>query len=147
MSHKSSDALSDPACEPLAALPAAAPLPGTAGEARGQVVRVLQERADRCGSAVGERALADLLLAVSELLTNAVRHGGGVTRFEVVAWAREVRVTVGDRSTDLPRRRSAPRHGGEGGYGWALVRELATEVTLVLERDGGKRITVKLPLA
>lgn len=83
MSHKSPDALSGPTCagEPLAALPAAAPLPGTAGEARGHVVRVLQERADRCGSAVGERALADLLLAVSELLTNAVRHGGGVTRF------------------------------------------------------------------
>ncbi|ATL31442.1 ATP-binding protein [Streptomyces formicae] len=148
MSHKSCDAPSDAtrACGPLAELPAAVPLPATAGDARGHVMRVLQERADRCGSVLGERVLADLLIAVSELFTNATRHGGGVTRFEVGAWAGEVRVTVGDRSSDLPRRRSATPAGGEGGYGWALIRELATEVTLVLDRDGGKRITVSLPL-
>ncbi|MFF3645285.1 ATP-binding protein [Streptomyces sp. NPDC002564] len=135
--------------EPLATLPAAAPLPATASEARGQVVAVLQARADHCGTAVGERALADILLVVSELLTNALRHGGGVTRFEVGARAEEIRVTVGDRSTDLPRRRTVDqqraRAGGEGGYGWPLVHQLATGITITLERDG-KLITVTLPL-
>ncbi|MGW6269099.1 MULTISPECIES: ATP-binding protein [unclassified Streptomyces] len=141
-----------PSAPQPAGSPAASPaLPATAEAARGHVLRVLQERADRCGDAVGERALADVLLVVSELFTNALRHGGGVTRFEVSAGDQVIRVTVGDRSAELPQNRRPSGHlavpGGEGGYGWPLVRQLATDVTLVLDRSEGKLITVSLPLA
>lgn len=130
------------------------PLPDTAGEARRYVLGVLRDRADRGGAAVGERILGDVLLVVSELFTNAVRHGGGVTLFEVTAGAHEISVSVGDRSADLP---ATPSHrrvrlgtgegiaDGEGGYGWSLVRELADVITLVLQGDG-KVITALLPL-
>lgn len=125
-------------------------LPATSNEARGHALSVLRRRADLRGPAIGERALADILLVVSELFTNALRHGGGVTRFDVSVQTQVVRVTVGDRSTDLPQQRKGPRSlagaGGEGGFGWPLVRELAIDITLVLERSGGKRITVTLPL-
>ncbi|MEV2250710.1 ATP-binding protein [Streptomyces sp. NPDC050147] len=136
--------------ERSAAPPAASSLPPTAAAARAHVRCVLRHRTDRGEGAVTERTLTDILLVVSELFTNALRHGDGVTRFEVSAEADEMRVTVGDRSTDLPQQRnttdSHTRPGGEGGFGWPLVRELATEITLVLERGGGKRITVTLPL-
>jgi anti-sigma regulatory factor (Ser/Thr protein kinase) len=140
--------------ETLASLPDVSPLPDTAGQARGYVLSVLRDRADRGGAAVAERVLGDVLIVVSELFTNALRHGGGVTRFAIRAGAEEIRVSVGDRSTDLP---ATPSHrrmrlgmgedvaDGEGGYGWALVRELADVITLVLQGDG-KVITVELPL-
>lgn len=130
--------------------PAASSVPPTAAAARGHVRCVLRHRADRGEGTVCERALTDVLLVVSELFTNALRHGGGVTRFEVSVAADVLRVTVGDRSADLPQQRHtvAPgtRTGVAGGYGWPLIRELATEVDLVLERGGGKLITVTLPL-
>ncbi|THC51950.1 ATP-binding protein [Streptomyces sp. A1499] len=138
----------------LASLPDVPPLPDTAGKARGHVLGVLQDRADSGAAAVGERVLGDVLLVVSELFTNALRHGGGVTLFEVRAGAHEISVSVGDRSTDLPatpshrRTRLGTGEGiadGRGGYGWSLVRELADMITLVLQGDG-KVITVRLPL-
>lgn len=129
------------------AAPAASPLPATAAEARGQVARALRVWTDDRGAAVGERARADILLAVSELVTNALRHGGGVTRFDAEMGDDVIRVTVGDRSADLPRHPDPerPRPRGEGGYGWFLVRELATGITLELGRTG-KEIIVTLPL-
>ncbi|MGW0905660.1 ATP-binding protein [Streptomyces sp. NPDC002853] len=129
--------------------PVASSVPPTASAARGHVRCVLRHRADRGEGTVRDRALTDILLVVSELFTNALRHGGGVTRFEVNVAGDVLRVTVGDRSTDLPQQRPTadPRTstGGSGGYGWPLIRELATEITLVLE-DCGKRVTVTLPL-
>ncbi|MEV0123696.1 ATP-binding protein [Streptomyces sp. NPDC050703] len=150
------NAPSDRPCESaiLASLPAASPLPATAGQARGYVMGVLRERVDRGGAAVGERIQGDVLLVVSELFTNALRHGGGVTLFQVRAWAHAISVSVGDRSADLPatpiHRRGLLGAGegiadGEGGYGWSLVRELAETVTLVLQ-DDGKVITALLSL-
>ncbi|MEU1116973.1 MULTISPECIES: ATP-binding protein [unclassified Streptomyces] len=127
--------------------PAVSALPATAAEARQQVAGVLRAWADGPGAVVGERARADILLVVSELVTNALRHGGGVTRFDADMGDEGIRVTVGDRSADLPRHPDPerPRARGEGGYGWFLVRELATEITLVLGRTG-KDISVTLPL-
>ncbi|MEV0526223.1 ATP-binding protein [Streptomyces sp. NPDC050439] len=129
--------------------PVGSSVPPTAAAARGYVRCVLRYRAGRGEGTVRDRVLTDVLLVVSELFTNALRHGGGVTRFEVSTEADVLRVTVGDRSTDLPQQRHpadpGTRTGETGGYGWPLIRELATEIDLVLER-GGKHITVTLPL-
>ncbi len=54
-----------------------------------------------------ERAQAEaVLLVVSELVTNAVRHAGGVTGFRLDAGSGRVGVTVCDESPVPPRPRA-----------------------------------------
>lgn len=86
-----------------------------------------------------------VLLVVSELVTNAVRHAGGVTRFRLVAGPGTVTVTVEDASAAAPQlRRGNP--GKPGGFGWQLVRELSEDVE-VSTRPGGKAVSAVLPLS
>ncbi|WP_063740666.1 ATP-binding protein [Streptomyces flavochromogenes] len=96
-------------------------------------------------------AVGDALLVTSELVTNALRHGGGLTGFGVEVDPGAVTVTVADASRELPRLmggRWAERASGpaEGGFGWPLVRLLAQEIRLSLPPEGGKTIEVRLPL-
>lgn len=85
-----------------------------------------------------------VLLVVSELVTNALRHAGGVTRFRVVAGPGTVTVSVDDPSRVAPR--PLPREVGRpGGFGWHLVRALSAEVR-VRTRSGGKTVSAVLPL-
>lgn len=68
----------------------------------------------------------DLLLLVSELVTNAVRHGAPPISLEVLADEATVTVAVGDASPSLP----LPRHAApdaEGGRGMTLVDLLTVE--------------------
>ncbi|MTE18794.1 ATP-binding protein [Streptomyces sp. TRM43335] len=86
-----------------------------------------------------------VLLGVSELVSNAVRHAGGVTDFHLEATHGGVEVSVSDASVRRPRtvqiNPSVP-----GGFGWLLVRELASEVTVVLRPGEGKTIRAAFPL-
>ncbi|MGP4087950.1 ATP-binding protein [Streptomyces sp. KR55] len=108
--------------------------------------------ASRCratGIPCDEDALEDALLVASELTSNAILHGGGVTGVAVDVDGREVRVSVSDRSDRLPvvtapidaqgRRRS-------GGRGWPIVCRLARDVRVAGLPSGGKRITAVVPL-
>ncbi|MFI6345736.1 ATP-binding protein [Streptomyces sp. NPDC050560] len=90
------------------------------------------------------RVVGDCLLVVSELVTNAIRHGGGVTLFEIVARAGRVVVSVGDRSGDVPVATAAPGGLLPGGHGWPLVCRLAEKITISPLADGGKAIQVSL---
>ncbi|MFG2621799.1 ATP-binding protein [Streptomyces sp. NPDC048507] len=87
----------------------------------------------------------DALLVVTELVTNAIRHGGAVTYFEACVDSGFLRLVVGDTSTAHPFTRSS-LPGRIGGYGWPLVRRLAEEVTVVSD-PGGKRVTAVLKMA
>lgn len=75
-------------------------------------------------------ARADLLLVVSELVSNSVRHGpdGGAIRLDLVAREDGVRVEVRDQGH--PKRIAArePQSAGlfAGGYGLRLVEKLST---------------------
>ncbi|WP_055604266.1 ATP-binding protein [Streptomyces aureus] len=96
-------------------------------------------------------AVGDALLVTSELVTNALRHGGGLTGFGVELDPGTVTIIVADASSELPRLadgRGARRPSGpaEGGFGWPLVRLLAQEIRLSLPAEGGKTIEVRLPL-
>ncbi|QPP10335.1 ATP-binding protein [Streptomyces bathyalis] len=87
----------------------------------------------------------NVVLVVSELVTNAYRHAGGLIALQLSGSAGNLHVHVTDPSPVLPYSRSAgPDTDLErvGGYGWALVRHLAHEVTVRREPRGGKTIDV-----
>ncbi|WP_405874148.1 ATP-binding protein [Streptomyces zaomyceticus] len=77
----------------------------------------------------------DLLLVTSELVTNAHRHGGGVTGFGIGIERDRATVSVSDSSGKSPlyeRRGELP----SGGYGWPIVLRLCREVTVDTRSDG-----------
>ncbi|MEU0032821.1 MULTISPECIES: ATP-binding protein [unclassified Streptomyces] len=95
-------------------------------------------------------AVGDVLLVASELTTNAMLHGGGVTAFEVIPGDREVRLSVSDRSEEMPtpvRRAGTPGSVQIGGHGWPIICLLARDIMISILQAGGKRITAVVPLS
>lgn len=83
----------------------------------------------------------DVLLVVSELVTNAVRHAPGPLIFGLTLLRDRIEITV--RDTD--RRTPAPRTPDlNGGRGWPIVQSLARDVQVFLHHDGK---TVRAELA
>ncbi|MFD3656468.1 ATP-binding protein [Streptomyces sp. NPDC058620] len=81
-----------------------------------------------------------LVLVVSELVTNALRHGGGRYTLELSASPDEVSAAVSDPSHTLPREVSPDLNGGSGGFGWHMVRRLTDSVTITAGPGSGKTI-------
>lgn len=119
-------------------------------EARRTVERVVAACCGADGHASCDAdALSDAVLVASELTTNAILHGGGITDFQVDVVGPGVRLSVCDRSRDLPV--AVPRTDPEGrrrvgGRGWPIVCRLACDVCVADLPSGGKRITVVVPL-
>src|SRR3954447_25509933 len=71
----------------------------------------------------------DVLLLVTELVTNAVRHSGaganGLVRVELRPGPDTVRVAVSDGGTGFAADSPPERGGAEGGWGLALVDRIA----------------------
>jgi anti-sigma regulatory factor (Ser/Thr protein kinase) len=91
--------------------------------------------------------MEDALLVTSELTTNAILHGGGITGFDVDVDSGGVRVSVSDGSDEMPM--AAPPADGPGrpgGRGWPIVCRLARDVRVAQLPCGGKRITAVVPL-
>ncbi|MEL7991648.1 ATP-binding protein [Streptomyces albidoflavus] len=132
-------------------------VPGTAGEARALVQQALRdsfgpEATGETGDGLGDTVVfADALLVTSELVTNAIRHGGGLTGFDVQLEDSHLTLHVSDASPEFP---TATRPDGPfdldrplvGGYGWPLVRRLCREVSVRPLPDGGKCVTITLSL-
>ncbi|MFF3728557.1 ATP-binding protein [Streptomyces erythrochromogenes] len=86
----------------------------------------------------------DVLTVVSEMISNAGRHAGGATAFQITARSGAVTVEVSDRSTSPPLIRPwAPDE--PGGFGWRLINQLAA--TDVLLHHDGKTVTATLTAA
>ncbi|MEV1052081.1 ATP-binding protein [Streptomyces sp. NPDC049887] len=123
-------------------------VPTSAAAARDRVDRLLE---DHFREAPQHRpptlVLTDALLVASELVTNAIRHGGGITGFAARVTDEGLELTVRDRNPAVPVVRLRP--DGQtfpvGGYGWPLVQRLATGIRIAPLREG-KSITVLLPL-
>jgi anti-sigma regulatory factor (Ser/Thr protein kinase) len=119
--------------------------PALATDARRTVMRLLNEV--QCAT---ERVRADAGLIVSELVSNALRHGGGLTAFgaEVTPDGSALRLLVDDMSDARPVARRALGYDPEqpGGFGWPIVERLASSVEVEMLPRGGKRIVVLLSL-
>ncbi|MFJ1807981.1 MULTISPECIES: ATP-binding protein [unclassified Streptomyces] len=107
----------------------------------------------RCCGATGcpydEDGLSDALLVASELTSNAILHGGGVTGFDVDVDGRAVLVSVSDRSDRFPATADPLDDEGRrrvGGRGWPIVRRLARDIRVSDLPSGGKRITAVVPV-
>ncbi len=91
-------------------------------------------------------AMADtLVLVVSELVTNALRHGGGRYTLTLTADPDTITVAVSDPTPAPPRERTPDLTNGTGGLGWPLVRHLASHLTITPDPSPGKTIHAQLP--
>ncbi|MFF0211048.1 ATP-binding protein [Streptomyces althioticus] len=129
--------------------PAGQPCPSRPAEVREAVLRAVAERCLATRTPCDTEALSDALLVASELTTNAILHGGGVTGFEVDVDGPRVLLSVSDRSDALPV--AVPPVDGEGrrrpgGHGWPIVCRLARDVQVSDLPTGGKRITALVSL-
>lgn len=95
-------------------------LPGesrAAGMARGLV-----------GDALATMALADdAVLVTSELVTNAVEHGGGSVDLELAVEADRVRISVTSKAGATEPRRANADADSDGGRGLAIVEQLGEQ--------------------
>lgn len=125
------------------------PRPGKPAEARRAVERAVTERCRATRTPCDAGALSDAVLVASELTTNAILHGGGLTDFRVDVEGPDIRLSVSDRSAELPVVREPVDPQGRrrvGGRGWPIVCRLARDVRVSDLPSGGKRITVVVPL-
>ncbi|QES24986.1 ATP-binding protein [Streptomyces venezuelae] len=79
---------------------------------------------------VSEECGDSVLLVVSELVTNAIRHAGGSFTLRVMLSAHCVEVAVSDSDPTPPRARVPDLLDGTGGFGSGIVARLAREVTI-----------------
>jgi serine/threonine-protein kinase RsbW len=94
-----------------------------------------------CGT--DPRALADVLLALSEVVTNAVVHGyrgqpGGEVAVEAEHWDDRLTLSVADRGGGM-----APRTDSPGlGLGLPLVGRIAKRVDISARAGGGTLVSM-----
>lgn len=113
---------------------------------RGQVTE-LRHSVASCAqeSGLNGQRLEDFVLAVNELITNAVRHGGGRGRLRM--WRDDAGVTceVSDAglgmAADQMVNRERPAPGTAGGWGLWLARKLSDEMAV---RTGPEGTTVRV---
>ncbi|GAB2597764.1 ATP-binding protein [Streptomyces capparidis] len=85
----------------------------------------------------GQAAAEDVLLVVSELVTNACLHAGGAQELRLRRDAKTLRLEVSDTSDDHPQRRSPHRGSRPGGHGMYIVERLCSGWGAVAHDGGG----------
>ncbi|MEV4330864.1 ATP-binding protein [Streptomyces sp. NPDC049597] len=117
-----------------------------------QARRAVRDLLARQGAPVADEVVQGLLLIVSELVTNAVRHAALLSpelAVEVAIGARWVRVSVEDNHPYRPKALETDS-AQTGGRGLLLVREITREAGGLCDVEhtasGGKIIWAELPL-
>jgi serine/threonine-protein kinase RsbW len=116
---------------------------------RGQVTE-LRHAVATCAEAAGlaGQRLDDFVLAANELITNAVRHGGGRGWLRLWRERGTVHCEVSDTgegiAPDLLRDRNRPAPDTAGGWGLWLVRQLSDEMIV---QTGTAGTTVRISAA
>jgi anti-sigma regulatory factor (Ser/Thr protein kinase) len=116
-----------------------AQLPGMRAEVR----RHVADRALHAGRD-GEDLRDRLVLALDEMASNALRHGGGRVRASVGMTADSYLVEVSDAAPSAPPTPAIDRDPSEGGLGLYLIAELATDHGWYV-RGGAKYVWALLP--
>ncbi|MET8572008.1 ATP-binding protein [Streptomyces sp. NPDC004783] len=93
-----------------------------------------------------QRAAAeDVLLVVSELVTNACLHAEGPDELWITCEKKVIRVEVSDRGTGQPAPRTPHRAGRPGGHGMFIVQRLCLDWGVVRTPGvAGKRVWAEL---
>ncbi|GAA2768925.1 MULTISPECIES: ATP-binding protein [Streptomyces] len=78
-------------------------------------------------SADQRAAAEDVLLVVSELVTNACLHAGGPDQLRISCDNKVIRVEVTDKGTGQPAPRNPHRAGRPGGHGMFIVQRLCLD--------------------
>ncbi|MEE1843040.1 ATP-binding protein [Streptomyces sp. NPDC007076] len=78
-------------------------------------------------SADGRAAAEDVLLVVSELVTNACLHAEGPEEIRIACTAKVLRVEVVDSGAGQPAPRTPHRAGRPGGHGMFIVQRLCLD--------------------
>lgn len=98
--------------------------PLTAATARDRVRGLLLT----CRPAPPPQVVNDILLVVTELVTNAGRHGGGLIAFDARLAEGTITISVTDASPVVPHTHARDRANTPGGFGWPLIQLLSHEV-------------------
>jgi signal transduction histidine kinase len=80
-----------------------------------------------------------VVLSLTELVTNSIKHGTGPVDIELARDAESLRLAVRDCSDDLPRQRDA-RSDAEGGRGIAVLESVSTRWGVRPLPSGGKTV-------
>ncbi|WP_405784222.1 ATP-binding protein [Streptomyces sp. NBC_01378] len=94
--------------------------------------------------AVAPETADTVVLVVSELITNALRHGGGTCTLDLTAHPDTIEVAVHDPSRHVPRMRTPDLNDGTGGFGWPMVNRLARATAVTRRASGGKTVSARL---
>jgi anti-sigma regulatory factor (Ser/Thr protein kinase) len=86
-----------------------------------------QLRRHRVADASDADALDQLVLALDEMASNALRHGGGEVRATVRLTDDAFLIEVSDQAASAPPMPAVGRDPSEGGLGLYLIAEMATE--------------------
>ncbi|MEW9549625.1 ATP-binding protein [Nonomuraea sp. NPDC050783] len=98
---------------------------------------------------VSETCIADMLLAVSEACSNAVRHGGPANRYEVTAAIGygQCDVRVADSGTGVPSMpHGFPPADTENGRGLLIMRSVVDEISFGVTPGRGTTVHLRKSL-
>ncbi|MFR9676644.1 ATP-binding protein [Streptomyces sp. TR06-5] len=119
---------------------------GSVSRARDFTRKALQDWGWLPAATADQRAAAeDVLLVVSELVTNACLHAGGPEELRIGSGAKLVRLEVVDAGAGDPAARTPHRAGRPGGHGMFIVQRLCLDWGVVRGGDGhGKTVWAEL---
>jgi anti-sigma regulatory factor (Ser/Thr protein kinase) len=110
---------------------------------RAEVRRHVDEHAR--GTDTASADLRDqLVLALDEMASNALRHGGGRVRASIRLVDHSYLIEVSDAAPSAPPTPAVGRDPSEGGLGLYLIAELATDHGWYVQ-DGAKHVWAVLP--
>ncbi|WP_411104920.1 ATP-binding protein [Streptomyces sp. cmx-4-9] len=114
------------------------------GAAARDATRAFLARAARLRAPSQDESTDNVLLVVAELVANAIRHTVGPCTLHLELLDGSIDVCVTDDSPQPPRPRT-PGTDGSGGWGWFMIKRLATRIRIKPVPDGGKTICAELP--
>ena len=81
-----------------------------------------------------------VLLALTELVSNAARHGSGPIEVELSGHSGRLLLRVSDGSSALPRQQGPADQAAESGRGIVLVDAVTSQWGVLLQPHGGKTV-------